>query len=527
MTIIPEWIPKTSKELKPVKNIDTYARNLFPHTVIFYKRRGVYAECLCSECGSRYEVRTESTGDPFLDDAARIEKPKRDMETKCRSCHLPATYAPAGKFKTEWRDEYILVGQKITDDRFVFRTFYAMQIIRQNQEAKYTCDEERRIFTEKGKKPVKYENHCLYGWMKATTGDHYAYHVHPQTWKQIKKTGMYKYVPENSFVRGHYRLDCWVLDYYIAAARYPDMEMITKLGMDHLAFNLTVKNAVNFNPRGKEIHDRLRINKERLPDFIEKKGDTRTMRLYQIERRAGKHWTDEEFEIIEKIFNDVSDDILAKVLKYLAPVRLRNYLRKKKAWYKDSKDRYKAARLRREYFDYIVMRERAGYDMTDDIILYPKDIHRRHQEMVIESENIKADARKKEALEKFPNIEKNYKKISDTYSATAAGYIIRPAKDAAEIITEGRVLHHCVGAGDTYLAKHNKGKSFILFLRSVKEPDTPYITIEIEGEKIIQWYGAYDDKPNKKYFDGWLNKYVEELKKHNAEKTKRKATKTA
>ena len=80
---------------------------------------------------------------------------------------------------------------------------------------------------------------------------------------------------------------------------------------------------------------------------------------------------------------------------------------------------------------------------------------------------------------------------------------------------EGRTLHHCVG-GDSYLTKHNTGKSYILFLRFKKDEDAPYVTIEIDDTKILQWYGAYDKKPDKENIENLLKEYVACLKGNNA-----------
>ncbi len=528
MTNIPEWMPKTVKELKPVKGIEEYARKQYDEVFIFYKRRKVYAECLCSECGGIYLLRTHETGDPFEDAAIDIEKPVRMAKTKCRLCNRKGLYATAGKFETRWHEQHICVGEKISDTRFVFRIFYTEQILRRNRPAQYVCNERRRIFTEKGKKAVKYEFHNIYGWMKSTVGDFYRYYAHPKTFREIKKTGMYKYVPVPEKFKDRYYDDSWVMDFYIAAARYPDLEMIIKLGMDDLARGLIDQMSVNFNPRGHEIHDRLRVNKNRLPELIEQKGDGRTLRLYQTERRLKKNWTPEELEIVKLFYRQYYESEYVKALKYMSPIRLMNYMKKNKIWFTDKYDRKRADR-RKEYFDYIDMREKLGYDMTDDIILFPKDIRRRHHEMVMQSEKEAIDKRAREVLEKFPNIEKMYEKLSDTYSAAAAGLMIRPARNAAEIVTEGRILHHCVGASNTYLSRHNDGRGFILFLRKTKEPDIPYITVEIEGTVIKQWYGEYDSKPDRKYYDAWLAKYVKELKKHTEKKSKQrqKTAKTA
>ena len=80
---------------------------------------------------------------------------------------------------------------------------------------------------------------------------------------------------------------------------------------------------------------------------------------------------------------------------------------------------------------------------------------------------------------------------------------------------EGRILHHCVG-GDHYLYKHDTGSSYILMLRKQKDKDNPYITVEIDAEndRIRQWYGAHDRKPDEKVIQNWLDEYVKKLRNH-------------
>lgn len=77
---------------------------------------------------------------------------------------------------------------------------------------------------------------------------------------------------------------------------------------------------------------------------------------------------------------------------------------------------------------------------------------------------------------------------------------------------EGRFLHHCVG-GDNYLRRHNDGERFILMLRTRKEPEVPYITVEIDQEdRILQWYGAHDKKPDRERMQSWIDAYTTRLK---------------
>lgn len=514
-------------DLKPVKGIEDYARKQFGTHIVWYRRKGYYAQCMCAECGKIYAIRTKETGDPFEDDLARIEVPARDRATKCRQCGTKAIFKPTGHTKYEYHFDRICYGQKIDDEHFVFRIFYASQRIRAGNKTEYYCKEDRRIYLEKGKKPTRYEVYGS-GWYQPGTGENWRYLVHPRTYKEIAKTGMIKYVPKEKEIFERYYGECALIDYYIAAARYPDFEMIIKMGLTEYALRLVYKLPCNPNPRGKKIEDRLRINKDRIKDLIEAKGEIDTLTLFQLERQAGTRWSDENIEIIKTLRDNTYGREWKTALKYISPVRIRNYMKKQRIWpnKKDSwQESHNKRECRNEYYDYLSMRAASGYDMTDEVILFPKDLKRRHDEMVLEREKEKIDKRKKEALERFPKIKTKYRRLSEKYSAAAGGYIIRPAKDAAEIVIEGRLLHHCVG-GDNYLQKHNTGRSFILFLRPIKDKDIPYITVEIRDEEIIQWYGAYDKKPNEKLIDAWLNKYCKELKKRKEKPKKASCTRT-
>ena len=505
-------------DLKPVKGIEDYARKQFTlNHFVYYSRKGSYALCHCAECGEKYAIRAIAPEDPFTAAALEeIEKPERDKGTVCRRCKTKAIFKPAGKTRSEYHSLHICLGQSIDDKHFVFRIFYATQQTRQDRETNYSCFEEKRIFLEKGKKPTRFD---YYGdtWHKSRVGEYWFYTVHPKTYKEIKKCKMLKYVPVEPSIMEHYRDECAVIDYYIAAARYPDFEMILKMGLTEYARNLVLNIPVNPNPRGKTIPDRLRINKNRVKDLVAHQGERKTLELYQLEKRVKAHWTNEEIQIIEHLKEHTwaTDwQKMAAVLKYTSPTRLRNYMKKQKMWYEDKLTWQEISRrqdLRCEYYDYIRMREAQGYDMTNDIILFPADFVRRRDEMILQIEQAKMDKRKKEVLEKYPKIADKYKRLSEKYSAAAGGYIIRPAKNAAEIVEEGRILHHCVGGND-YLSSHNGGRSFILFLRSIDKKDIPFITVEIRGEEILQWYGAYDKKPEEKLINAWLKTYTKELK---------------
>ena len=167
-------------------------------------------------------------------------------------------------------------------------------------------------------------------------------------------------------------------------------------------------------------------------------------------------------------------------------------------------------RITRLWFDYIHMRSDRGYNLRNQIFLFPRDLNRAHAQMVLETNKAKMEQRGKEADERFPKIKENYRRLRNSYFFEDDKYLIRPARSAREIVEEGRILHHCVG-GDNYLNKHNNGESTILFLRKQENPKEPYITVEIRNDRILQWYGIKDTKPDKENIEKWLYKYTEML----------------
>lgn len=155
-----------------------------------------------------------------------------------------------------------------------------------------------------------------------------------------------------------------------------------------------------------------------------------------------------------------------------------------------------------------------GYDLNNTVYQQPRRLETAHANMVAETNKEEVDKRIAEVNAKFTNIKKSYRRLRKQYYYEDDNYIIRPARSAAEIVEEGRILHHCVG-GDGYLRKHDNGETYILMLRFKDEPDTPYITIEIDGQRVIQWYGDKDRKPNKEVMQKWIDDYLERLRTGN------------
>lgn len=70
-----------------------------------------------------------------------------------------------------------------------------------------------------------------------------------------------------------------------------------------------------------------------------------------------------------------------------------------------------------------------------------------------------------------------------------------------------------------YMKNYNNGRRFILLLRKDSMADEPYITIEIEGTCIRQWYGHNDTKPEEEIIKPLLEQYVSYLESRKRRKT--------
>lgn len=484
---------------------------------LIYKKRGRNVEAFCTTCGRYMEGISEA--ETLEDEARSLLRPAHNAESRCPKCGVIGQWKSRGLCRGVYgRDFNYIFGQKIGED-FVFRACACQLTIFKDTVCQIEDIEYARVYLSKGKKPDKWWYVTRYGvseWVNYYPGYYGSAgidrsHYYPGTIKSIRQTPMLKY----GLNTRHWD----TLTYYEALSRYPDLEIVEKLGMTELAYALVYQRGANVNPRGKTIWDRLRINKDRLADLKANKGNLHYLHIYQAERKAGHRLNNEEIAKEIYIRNMWSTDekrIMRCVFDHCTVERFKKYIDKQEEKRKRNTGDYWA--VKQTYIDYIRMRIDRGYDLADDAILFPKDLKRRHDEMVEEALAKKAAEKRKSVNEKWPQISKKFDKLNRKFNYSKDGFLIRPAMEAAEIADEGRELHHCVGSGDTYYSKHSKGESFILFLRKMDEPDKPFATIEISGSRILQWYEAYDKKPDAKILQPWLDDYT----KYLADKNKRK-----
>jgi len=143
-----------------------------------------------------------------------------------------------------------------------------------------------------------------------------------------------------------------------------------------------------------------------------------------------------------------------------------------------------------DYDDYLRMAEEMGYPMNRNDVLYPKNIRESHNALMKKYNQVRSEL-----------VNKGIKATADKlmkYRYESHGMIIIPAQSNEELIAESKALNHCVR---TYADKIAKGKTGIMFVRKSEEPDRPYVTLELNGKKVIQVRAKNNSKPSSEVCD--------------------------
>lgn len=149
------------------------------------------------------------------------------------------------------------------------------------------------------------------------------------------------------------------------------------------------------------------------------------------------------------------------------------------------------------YLDYLKACQYLNIDMSLPKNRFPHDFKYWHDMRIDQYTTARAEADRKakqELYEKFAAIAEKYLPLEhDKRSA----FICIIARSPADLIREGEMLDHCVGRMN-YDMRFVRENSLIFFVRTKKQPDTPFVTLEysLKTHKVLQCYGEHDHKPN-------------------------------
>ena len=125
--------------------------------------------------------------------------------------------------------------------------------------------------------------------------------------------------------------------------------------------------------------------------------------------------------------------------------------------------------------------------MQHESVMLQHDQERRHDDLVLErNKQNRMEAmtgtkpsirREAEQLEKQLHIDNNYKQIRKNYEYDGAEYINRAPEGAKNILQESMFLAHCIQRGPRYFERIYVRESYIFFLRTKSDPNTPRYTL--------------------------------------------------
>lgn len=505
----------------PAEFYEWCEESLFRHSrYIFYRRKGRYAEFHCACCGAEYKYQTQAmdTYEGQFEHLAAV--PRQGQKGRCEVCDTEVEYKAIGRRDhIEEKKSCYMIQPYGTDGGAVIRYFDIYKTSQAGSVPVYEDVEISRSFFLPDQKKIQ-KDYQVYDrfigtqyWMPNNLPGLATISVKPAPLypgSGLKGT-MLEYSAVMEYAKDHDQFH--VLDYMELYRNFPQLELIIKMEMTRLAERLlghpwNVQHMVNTN--GRNAAEVLEIDKGKIRKLVWEKGSETIHTVLKVEHALGLDLKEEEEDELAML--DIQETDLKNMFRCMSARQIINRVYKYSGLEQQPGLCGKAIGVLRAkaqmYADYITMRMANGYDMTNQIYVYPRNLREEHDKMVLESNAKEADRRLEEVRIKYPGIRSRYRELVRTYSYRDGTFNIRPAKSAEEIVMEGRILHHCVG-GNSYLDSHEKGRSTILFLRHAGAETMPYVTVEVRGFQIIQWYGKYDKKPEQKQIDRWLEQYLD------------------
>lgn len=487
--------------------------------IIAYKRHGSRADYRCLQCGGE-SSRNMRVSEPLTGISELHNVPKAGKMYICPLCGKSGYLRPAGRIRndTVYGQEFdSALYQKTSGEKLVIRVFHTIAGRRMTDCIEVdTYEYGRIILTQKG------DRQYIYGsgrWHRTKSIQTYEIDVEHGR-EQAVAGSAFRYCPEDM----HRLLNCdtrrnrnmAVIQTLVTYANCPQIETLYKLGLAYICRKLLYVEGRTrmIDKNATEAARIMKMSKEDFRYLREKAaGGREYMALplirYANSRGIGRKYYDRLYMIYSAASSEKECDML---LKYQSVDKLCNTADRYRNEYDGS-----FARALIEYADYLREREKAGDDMTNEIYLRPRNLHETYARLRAENEAKKDELYLQRMKDRYPKIPDVSRKIMKRYTWQQDGLMIRPAYDAGEIVLEGRILHHCVGSEhQLYMKNYNDNKRYILVVRRQSEPDIPYITVELADNRIRQWYGIHDTKPDKEEIDRFLEEYIRHLKQVKA-----------
>lgn len=280
------------------------------------------------------------------------------------------------------------------------------------------------------------------------------------------------------------------LHFLTACCFYPrQIEMLMKAGMSDVVRDLVergVKHSTVINWDEPSPAKAFKVSRQDMKAFLDTNRNIEIMELHK--RLKGRIPMDEcAGWLVDGLY--VKGTFQAAKKWNLAPEKLMRYLAGQVGCARYGGMSSMRAVLQ-HWEDYLTAAEALGYQLHRDDVLLPKALGAAHDSATAKHQNQMERERKKEQAEKDRLAALAYEErrveLEKKYGFAMDGYLIRVPAGKNEILDEGRKLQHCVSG---YADRHMNGTVTILFMREAKKPGVPWLTIEMDGNKLRQIHG--------------------------------------
>lgn len=156
------------------------------------------------------------------------------------------------------------------------------------------------------------------------------------------------------------------------------------------------------------------------------------------------------------------------------------------------------------YLDYIYMLQELKTPLKSDLVLFPKELTKAHDDLVNVIGKLERELEEKAYQKRLPKIRKYEQEIDE--------FLFLVPKELQEIVNEGNQLSHCVGS-KRYLDNHLNGSTNIIFIRQKDNINKSYFTLEYKNQRVAQVQGYEDKATVPESVKQAINKWEDKIKR--------------
>lgn len=471
------------------KGIDDFVYDtVFPNHIVVGKINGNKRPAQCARCGHKFTINKECR--------------HRDKYV-CPKCGRTSTLYEAryiNEYKTIKASNVVFAAQTIKD-AILYRWFKTTLCLYKDGTQKIIYDDDEREVIRGDKVKTYYFKNL--GWYLGAKWRESKYGRHDEI-AYIFPGGLEDAFPEpinNIYIPelvknfgGMMMLPTLVKNLQL----YPQTEYLVKLGLIRFASEFSAYG----NSDGTDWDSVVGISKGYLPLLKKYDVSGQELRCMQASRT---HISEESFVKFRNLSAHcyVDIELVTHFLETMSFERFVNYFSKVKKRHKN----LSFTHIAQWYADYVNMSEALEIDLSHKSVRYPVELKEAHDRLAKRFESVRSEIEQK-------TFEAATRKLkTQVHDFHRNGFMVTLPTCEADFVKEGQSLSHCVGNG-TYFKEHMKGENIIVFIRKEKEPDTPFVTMQINLKKLLirQIYG-YKDKAPAVEVRRFAEAFVKSLKK--------------